>query len=74
MAQDELAILIAAGQRAGIAIDTQNRAGNFGAGLAQNQPPGFFTFGTRDANQIPLTGDGRRSDIGFRLGSNRCVA
>src|ERR1700728_1507696 len=46
MAEDEFSVAKAAGERAGISIDAQNRGGNFRASLPHDEAPGVFTFRT----------------------------
>src|SRR5207248_11729197 len=70
MAQDKLAVSIRTLECAGVAIDAQNRPGNVATRLLQDQPPGFLTFRTGDALQVPLSGHGRRIDLRLRLHSD----
>src|ERR1039457_611765 len=64
----ELAVLIAAGERAGIAIHAENRSGNFSAFLSNHQLPGLFVvLPAGYALQVPETGDIRSFDLRFGL-------
>src|SRR5580692_3833688 len=60
MAQHELAVLIAARERASVAIDAQNGRGDFGAVLLHNQMPRLLALGTGNLH-VPKPGDGWRA-------------
>src|SRR5262249_44662879 len=69
MTQHELAAAVRSGERAGVAVDAQDRRGDFGARLAHNQPPRFFAFRALSDLEVPESRDRWNLFIAERGGS-----